>query len=133
MNPAPSAMKYFKYRRSDFARAISEPPTTFAPAATTPSSNASSTRFSPAEEIALARVAEHNYVAILHEVFFAFELHLRAFLSDSKTSGLQQVFPIPHFGFNESALDVAVNRARSLLRIHPALDSPGTAFRLPAG
>src|SRR6202034_3821074 len=132
MNPAPSAMKYFRHRRSDFARAISEPPTTLAPAAVTPSSRASSMRFALAKNIVLARVAEQNHIAILHDVLFSFELYLRALLGHGKAAGLQQVFPIHHFGFDESALDVAVNRAGSLLRVHSALDGPRAALRLAA-
>jgi hypothetical protein len=50
-----------------------------------------------------------------------------------QSPGLQQILPVHHFGLDEPALDVAVDRARGLLRVHAALDGPRAAFRLAAG
>ena len=76
---------------------------------------------------------EQDYVAILHDVFFSFELQLRLLFRRRKTSRVHQILPVHHFSLDESAFDVAVNRAGRFLRVHPALDSPGTAFRFARG
>src|ERR1700722_18632661 len=81
----------------------------------------------------LARMPEQNHVAILHDVFFSFELQLRLLFRRRKTSRVHQILPVHHFSLDEPALDVAVNRAGRFLRVHPALDSPGTAFRFARG
>src|ERR1700761_6403961 len=77
-----------------------------------------------------ARVAERYHVAILHDVLFAFEAHLRLFTRRAEAARGHQVFPVHHFGLDEPALDVAVNCARCFLRVHAALDRPRAAFRL---
>ena len=41
--------------------------------------------------------------------------------------------PAHHFGANEAALDVRVNRAGGFLRVHAALDRPGAHFRFARG
>src|ERR1700735_3946911 len=132
MNPAPNAMKYFKYRCTDRARVISEAPTTFAPAAVSPSKSARSIGCAPEENMRLTRVAEQDHIAVLHDVFLTFQAHLRPFTRDGKSAGLQEVFPVHNFGLDEAALDVTVNRARGFLRVHSALDGPRTALRLAA-
>src|SRR6266849_1428925 len=59
MNPAPSAMKYFKYCRDHLRCATSEPPIRFAPAAVKPSSSASKIRVVLVDPIAQPRKATH--------------------------------------------------------------------------
>ena len=51
----------------------------------------------------------------------------------AKLPAVEQVFPLHHVRLDEILLDVAVNRARGLLRGHAALDRPRAAFRLAAG
>ena len=79
-----------------------------------------------------AGVAEKNHVAVLHDVFLAFEAQLRAFFGDGKAAGGQQIFPAHDFRLDEIFLDVAVNRAGGFLRVQAALDGPRAAFRLAA-
>src|SRR5579863_2586216 len=81
----------------------------------------------------LAAVAEQNNVAFLNDVFLPFEAHLRAFARRRKASCSKQIFTAHHFGTNEAALNVRVNRPRRFLRVRAALDGPGANFRFPRG
>src|SRR5580658_10812761 len=165
MKPAPSAIKYFRYRRDHVPCAINDPPSTFAPAAVTPSSSPSRIRFvsgdviksaipSQSEEnchpersegsafsckfitrhsalaTASSRMPEQDHIAVLHDVFFSFQLHLRLLARGRETSSLHQILPVHHFGLDESALDIAVNRTRCLLCVHSTTDRPRAALRL---
>src|SRR5271170_1996521 len=80
----------------------------------------------------LTGVAKENHVAVLHDVFLAFEAQLRALFRRREAAGGQQIFPAHNFSLDEILLNVAVNCARSFLGIHPALDGPGAALRLAA-
>src|SRR5580658_7362657 len=168
MKPAPSAIKYFRYRRDHVPCAINDPPSIFAPAAVTPSSSPSRIRFVPGDVIksaipsqseenchpersegsafsckfitrhsalatASSRMPEQDHIAVLHDVLFSFQPHLRLLARGRKTSGLHQILPIHNFGLDETALDVAVNRARGLLRVHPATNRPRATLRLARG
>ncbi len=68
------------------------------------------------EAFPLTRVPEQNYVAILDDVLFAFEFQLGFFFGRGETAGFDQIFPVHHFGFDEAALDIAVNGAGGFLR-----------------
>src|SRR5487761_493267 len=101
MNPAPSAIKYFRYSRDHCRRMTKNPPTRSAPAASTPSDNANSTPPAFAAKGASARMAEKYNVAVLHDVVAAFEPHLRAFARRRPATGRQQFFPAHHFRLDE--------------------------------
>src|SRR5260370_19078396 len=102
MNPAPRAMKYFKYRRDHLRCATNDPPIRFAPAAVKPSKSASKIRVVSVEPIDQAgqsltsrrsplvtchaslvthhsslpfspRMPEQNHITFLHDVFFSFQ------------------------------------------------------------
>src|SRR5580658_9553438 len=133
MKPAPSAMKYFRKCPDHCRCEISSPPSRFAPAATMPSSSANKIRIASGECMDLSAVPEQNHVAILHDVLFSFQPHLRLFTRRRETPGLQQVLPIHHVRLDEILLDVAMDRPGRLLRVHSAFDGPRAAFRFAAG
>src|SRR6185437_10726957 len=114
MNPAPNAMKYFRYSRDHCRRMTKNPPTRSAPAASTPSDNANATRAAVARNGASTGMAEKDNVAVLHNIISALQAHLRAFACRGPTSRRQQLFPANHFRLDEMRFDVAVNRARGL-------------------
>ena len=73
---------------------------------------------------------EQNHIAILHDVLFAFQTHLRLLARRRKAARFEQVFPLHDIRLDKILLDVAMNCARGLLRVHPAFDRPRAAFRL---
>src|SRR6202521_911832 len=85
---------------------------------------------SPASSTA---VPEQNDVAFLDDVLLAFEAHLRLLARRRKASRSQEIFAPNHFGANEAALDVGVNRAGCFLRAHAAFDRTGAHLGLARG
>ncbi len=75
---------------------------------------------------------EQNHIAVLHDVLFPFQPHLRLLSRRREATCLEQVFPLHDIRLDEILFDVAVDRARGLLRAHPALNRPRAAFRLAA-
>src|SRR5579872_6674330 len=132
MNPAPSAMKYFRYSRDHCRRMTKNPPTRSAPPASTPSDSANAIRAAVARNGASTRMAEKDNVAVLHNVISALQAHLRTFASRSPTSRRQQFFPTNYFRLDEMRFDVAVNRARRFHGGSSARNRPRAAFGLAA-
>src|ERR1700682_6055375 len=85
---------------------------------------------SPASSTA---VPEQNDVAFLDDVLLAFEAHLRLLARRRKAPCRQKIVPANHFGADEAALDIGVNRAGCFLRAHAAFDRPGTHLGLARG
>ena len=78
-------------------------------------------------------VTEVDDVAVLNDVFLAFEADFAVLLAHLHRSTVDQRVVGHDLGSDESALDVAVNLARGELRRRPAMDRPGTTLVLTDG
>src|SRR5580700_69409 len=75
-------------------------------------------------------VAYHQNVAVLDDVFFAFETQ-QTFLADARVTGMvDQCPPVHHFGANEFLLEVAMDRPGRLHRCAVHWNSPGAHLGL---
>src|SRR2546425_2547303 len=74
-----------------------------------------------------------NHIAILHDVVLAFQPEFTLLAASSFAAELRQVFESNNLGPYETALDVRVNHAGSLVGVRTALDRPRAAFVFSGG
>ncbi len=71
---------------------------------------------------------EVDDIAVLHDVFLAFEAHLTVVAACGHRAAASERVVAHDFGADEAALNVAVNLAGGGLRRDAASDRPGAAF-----
>src|SRR5277367_1009725 len=76
---------------------------------------------------------EQNYIPLLHNIFLPLKPDLRLLARRRNAPRRQKIAPLHNFRPNKSALDIAVNRSRRLLRRRPLANRPGSHFRLARG
>src|SRR5438093_4526284 len=84
-------------------------------------------------EIVSRRVAEIDHVAVLDDVFLAFQPELAVIAARGKRAARQQVLVADDFRADEAPLDVGVDLARVRLRRRPARNRPGPALVVADG
>src|ERR1035437_6706842 len=78
-------------------------------------------------------VPDHQHIAILDDVLFAFQLEQSLFAHAGVAAQIHQRFPVHHFGADELLLEIGMDRARGPHRGGVHGDGPRPAFVLAGG